>query len=76
MNSKPVLKIEEIVLPQHADHAGVIRHDTYFNWFEESGVNALLELGISYFELTKKGFDLPLIDNSIKYKYPFFLVKK
>jgi len=39
-------------------------------------VNALLEVGISYFELTKKGFDLPLIDTSIKYKTPLFLGEK
>ena len=52
MNSKPVWKIEKIVLPQHADHAGVMWHGTYFNWLEESRINALLEVGLSYFELT------------------------
>ena len=54
MNSKPVWKIEKIVLPQHADHAGVMWHGTYFNWLEESRINALSEVGISYFELIKK----------------------
>ena len=48
----------------------------YFNWLEESRINALLEVGISYFELTKKGFDLPLINTSIKYKSPLFLGEK
>jgi len=76
MNSKPVWKIEKIVLPQHADHAGVMRHGTYFNWHEESRINALLEVGISYFELTKKGIDLPLINSSINYKSPLFLGEK
>ena len=76
MNSKPVWKIEKIVLPQHADHGGVMWHGTYFNWLEESRINALLEVGISYFELAKKGFDLPLIDTSIKYKSPLFLGEK
>ena len=76
MNSKPVWKIEKIVLPQHADHAGVMWHGTYFNWFEESRIKALSEVGISYFELTKKGFDLPLINSSIKYKSPIFLGEK
>ena len=76
MHSKPVWKIEKIVLPQHADHAGVMWHGIYFNWLEESRINALLEVGISYFELTKKGFDLPLIDSSIKYKSPLFLGEK
>ena len=76
MNSKPVWKIEKIVLPQHADHAGVMWHGTYFNWLEESRINALLEVGISYCELTKECFDLPLIDTSIKYKSPLFLGEK
>ena len=76
MNSKPLWKIEKIVLPQHVDHAGVMWHGTYFNWLEESRINALLEVGISYFELTKKGFDLPLINTSIKYNSPLFLGDK
>ena len=76
MNSKPVWKIEKIVLPQDADHAGVMWHGKYFNWLEESRINALLEAGISYFEITKKGFDLPLINTSIKYKSPLLLGEK
>jgi len=76
MNSKPVWKTEKIVLPQHVDHAGIMWHGTYFNWLEESRINALSEVGISYFELTKKGLDLPLINTSIKYKSPLFLGEK
>ena len=76
MDSKPVWKMEKIVLPQHADHAGVMWHGTYFNWLEEGRINALKEVGISYFELTKKGYDLPLINTSIKYKSPLFLGEK
>ena len=76
MKSKPVWKIEKIVLPQHADHAGVMWHGKYFSWLEESRINALSEVDISYFELIKKGFDLPLIDTSIKYKSPLFLGEK
>ena len=76
MNSKPVWKIEKIVLPQHADHAGVMWHGKYFNWLEESRINALLEVGIKYSELTKKDLDLPLINSSIKYKSPLFLGEK
>ena len=73
MITKPVWKIEKIVLPQHTDHAGVMWHGSYFNWLEESRINALLEVGVSYFELTKKGLDLPLINSSIKYNLPLFL---
>ena len=76
MKSKPVWKIEKIVLPQHADHAGVMWHGTYFNWLEEGRINALSKAGINYFDLTKKGFELPLIDASIKYILPICLGEK
>ena len=70
MNSKPVWKIEKIVLPQDSDHAGVMWHGKYFNWLEESRINALSEVGISYFELTKNGLDLPLILSLIHISEP------
>ena len=68
-----IWKIKKLVLPQHSDHAGVMWHGTYFNWLEEGRVNALSEAGINYVDLTKKGFELPLIDSSIKYISPLFL---
>ena len=43
---------------------------TYFNWLEEGRINALLKAGINYVDLTKKGFELPLIYTSIKYISP------
>ena len=48
-------------------------HGTYFNWLEEGRINALSKAGINYFDLTKKGFELPLIDLSIKYILPLCL---
>ena len=76
MNLKPLWKTEKIVLPQHVDHAGVMWHGTYFNWLEEGRINALLEVGLSYSELSKKGLDLPLINTTIEYKSPLFLGEK
>ena len=70
---KKIWKIKKIVLPQHSDHAGVMWHGTYFNWLEEGRINALSKVGINYVDLTKKGFELPLIDTSIKYISPLFL---
>ena len=70
MNKKTIWKINKTVLPQHSDHAGVMWHGTYFNWLEEGRINALSKAGINYFDLTKKGFELPLIDASIKYILP------
>ena len=48
-------------------------HGTYFDWLEEGRINALSKAGINYVDLTKKGFELPLIDTSIKYISPLFL---
>ncbi len=70
---KKIWKIHKIVLPQHSDHAGFMWHGTYFNWLEEGRINALSKAGINYDELTKIGFELPLIDTSIKYLSPLFL---
>ena len=73
MNTKKVWKINKTVLPQHSDHAGVMWHGTYFNWLEEGRINALSQSGINYFDLTKKGLELPLINASIKYILPLFI---
>ena len=70
---KKIWKIKKMVLPQHSDHAGVMWHGTYFNWLEEGRVNALSKAGINYVDLNKNGFELPLIDTSIKYISPLFL---
>ena len=70
---KKIWKIERLVLPQHSDHAGVMWHGTYFDWLEEGRINALSKAGINYVDLTKNGFELPLIDTSIKYISPLFL---
>ncbi len=73
MNTKKVWKIHKTVLPQHSDHAGVMWHGTYFNWLEEGRVNALSKAGINYFDLNNSGFELPLINASIKYIVPLYL---
>ena len=73
MNKRKIWKINKTVLPQHSDHAGVMWHGTYFNWLEEGRINALSKAGINYFDLTKKGFELPLIDSTIKYILPLFV---
>ena len=76
MKTKSVWKIKKIVFPQDSDHAGVMWHGNYFNWLEESRIDALSKVGLSYFELTKKGFELPLINASIKYSLPLHLGDK
>ena len=73
MNKRKIWKINKTVLPQHSDHAGVMWHGTYFNWLEEGRINALSKVGINYFDLTRLGFELPLIDSTIKYILPLFV---
>ena len=73
MNDKKVWKINKIVLPQDADHVGVMWHGKYFNWLEEGRINALSKAGLNYFDLTRNGFELPLINASIKYVLPLYL---
>ncbi len=70
---KKIWQIKKIVLPQHSDHAGVMWHGTYFNWLEEGRINALSKAGINYVDLIKNGFELPLIDTSIKYLSPLLI---
>ena len=53
MNEKKIWKINKTVLPQDSDHVGVMWHGTYFNWLEEGRINALSNVGIDYFDLSK-----------------------
>ena len=73
MKRNNIWKINKTVLPKDSDHAGVMWHGTYFNWLEESRIDALSKVGLNYFDLTKKGYELPLIDASIKYILPLYL---
>ena len=73
MKRNNIWKINKTVLPQDSDHAGVMWHGTYFNWLEESRIDALSKVGMNYFDLTKKGYELPLMDASIKYILPLYL---
>tara|TARA_Y100001968_G_scaffold333393_1_gene395979 strand:+ start:235 stop:678 length:444 start_codon:yes stop_codon:yes gene_type:complete len=59
--------LKKIVLPQHTDHAGVMWHGSYLNWLEEARINALLNVGLSYADLSKICYELPVVDLKIKY---------
>ena len=64
-------QLRKVVLPQHTDHAGVMWHGSYFNFLEESRIDALNKVGITYSELSKKGYEIPVISAQIKYKVSF-----
>ena len=65
-------KLMKNVLPQHTDHAGVMWHGSYINFLEEARIDALNKVGMSYSELSKQGFEIPVISIQIKYKMSFF----
>ena len=65
-------KLSKTVLPQHTDHAGVMWHGSYLNFLEEGRIDALNKVGMSYSELSKQGFEIPVISIKINYKISFF----
>ena len=65
-------RLKKTVLPQHTDHSGVMWHGSYLNFLEEGRIDALDKVGCSYSELSKKGFEIPVISMKIKYKISFF----
>ena len=64
-------RLIKTVLPQHTDHAGVMWHGSYLDFLEEGRIDALEKVGCSYSELSKKGFEIPVISLQIKYKISF-----
>tara|TARA_B100000945_G_scaffold53285_1_gene38691 strand:- start:2107 stop:2550 length:444 start_codon:yes stop_codon:yes gene_type:complete len=64
-------KLTKTVLPQHTDHAGVMWHGSYLNFLEEGRLDALNKVGTSYSELSRKGFEIPVISLEINYKKSF-----
>ena len=69
--NKKKWKLTKTVLPQHTDHAGVLWHGSYFNFLEEGRIDALNKVGISYSELSKKGYEIPVVSANINYKKSF-----
>ena len=68
INNKKPWKLTKKVLPQHTDHAGVMWHGSYLNFLEEARIDALNKVGLSYSELSKIGFEIPVISVQINYK--------
>tara|TARA_B100000214_G_scaffold360458_1_gene322843 strand:- start:250 stop:690 length:441 start_codon:yes stop_codon:yes gene_type:complete len=64
-------KLTKTVLPQHTDHAGVMWHGAYLNFLEEVRIDALDKVGLSYSNLSKNGFEIPVISIQLKYKISF-----
>ena len=67
MTSK-LWEIKKCVLPQHADHAGVMWHGSYCSWLEEARIEILSCVGLSYYQLSSSGIEMPVVSLKIEYK--------
>ncbi|NEP16678.1 MAG: acyl-CoA thioesterase [Leptolyngbya sp. SIO4C1] len=61
------------VQPHHTDYGGVVWHGTYVQWLEAARVECLRELGVAFEDLVNLGYDLPVIDLSVRYHQPLTL---
>ena len=52
------------------DPMGVVWNGKYFDYFESARSELLARLGISYMEIAKRGYMLPLVKNKAKYVKP------
>jgi len=55
------------VFPHHTDYSGVVWHGTYLTWMEEARVETLSLIGIEYADLVSSGYELPVVEMSIRY---------
>lgn len=58
------------VQPHHTDYAGIVWHGTYIAWMEEARVECLRSLGIEFADWVNLGFDLQVVDVSLRYRHP------
>ena len=58
------------VQAHHTDYAGVVWHGTYVAWMEEARVECLRSLGIEFADWVNLGFDLQVVDLSLRYRLP------
>ncbi len=54
------------------DPMGVVWNGKYFDYFESARSELLALLGISYMEIAKRGYMLPIVKNKAKYIKPLF----
>ena len=48
---------------------GIVHHSRYYPWFEQARTDFIKKIGITYSELEKMGFMLPLTETQCKYIY-------
>ncbi len=55
------------VHPHHTDYAGIVWHGTYISWMEEARIESLRSIGIEFADLVDLGYDLPVVELSVRY---------
>ena len=61
------------VQPHHTDYGGVVWHGSYVTWLESARVECLRAIGIDFKTFVDLGYDLPVVDLSIRYRQPLTL---
>ncbi|MFK8183427.1 MAG: acyl-CoA thioesterase [Phormidesmis sp.] len=61
------------VQPHHTDYGGVVWHGTYVTWLESARVECLRAADAPFDQLVALGYDLPVIDLSLRYRKPLTL---
>ncbi|MEM9903953.1 MAG: thioesterase family protein [Cyanobacteria bacterium P01_D01_bin.44] len=61
------------VQPHHTDYGGVVWHGTYVQWMESARAECLRGMGINIEELVSLGYDLPVVELSVRYHRPLTL---
>ena len=56
-----------VVYPHHTDYGGIVWHGTYLIWLEEARVACLKSIGIDFADLVAMGWDLHVVDVSVRY---------
>lgn len=51
----------------HTDYAGAVWHGTYVTWLEEARVECLRSAGVEYADWVTGGYELPVVELSIRY---------
>src|SRR5579859_1715980 len=52
------------------DLMGIVHHANYLSYFEMGRVDWLRRRGVTYAEWTERGFHLPVIEASVRYRAP------
>ena len=58
-----------VVRYAETDMMGIVHHSRYYPWFEQARTDYIKKLGLTYTELEKMGFLLPLTETQCKYLY-------